>query len=146
MLSRRSPSPSPLQRTKSNDSFRSSQSYGNSPCSSRGVSPVQSYLQGQWPKHIRNSLPSRSVMRPFFNWFSIVFLFAGRRESDRDGIRRQLRKLRQAERENVRRFVRPSPEGTAPHRKFARNRNAAARTAYAKSAARTERGRDCHFW
>merc|ERR1712142_788476 len=60
VLSRRSPSPSPLQRTKSNDSFRSSQSYGNSPCSSRGVSPVQSYLQGQWPKHIRNSLPSRS--------------------------------------------------------------------------------------
>lgn len=53
-ISRRSPSPSPLQRTRSNDSF------GKSPCSSRGVSPVQSYLQGQWPKDIRNSLPSRS--------------------------------------------------------------------------------------
>merc|ERR1719419_139810 len=55
-LSRRSPSPSPLQRTRSNDSFGSR----NSPNSSRGVSPVQSYLQGQWPTDIRNSLPSRS--------------------------------------------------------------------------------------
>lgn len=55
-LSRRSPSPAPLQRTRSNDSFGSR----HSPSSSRGVSPVQSYLQGQWPKDIRNSLPSRS--------------------------------------------------------------------------------------
>jgi len=54
LYSRTSTSPAPILRTKSNESFSSK----NSPNSSRGVSPVQSYLQSQWPRDIRQSLMS----------------------------------------------------------------------------------------
>jgi hypothetical protein len=55
--SRQSPSPSPLQRTKSNESYSSK----TSPNSSRGVSPVTSYLQSQWPRDIRQSLLKNDI-------------------------------------------------------------------------------------
>jgi hypothetical protein len=55
--SRQSPSPSPLQRTKSNESYSSK----TSPSSSRGVSPVASYLQSQWPRDIRQSLLKNDI-------------------------------------------------------------------------------------